>query len=210
MLDDSVTDMYYHQLPTGGPTQADVWTNLPTQRGVEDTCTGIIITPRCDFAHSKSPVVNYLPLVPLQQYLRTSACFPLIEQAIGETRDLLKSKSGRLGIAHLFDLNLPLEEIVSNLRSANTSSPERNEKHYSVSLKEFDEGWQKYVKLTGIASATELQPDEMRQFVKTKQFVHLQRDIILNNTSESFFLPPCSSGIPSFRERPDCEALWPS
>ncbi len=186
-VDDSVTDMYYLQLPTGGPTQADVWTNLPTQRGVKDICTGIIITPRCDFAHSKSPVVNYLPLVPLQQYLLTSACFPLIEQAISDTRDLLKSKSARLGIAHLFDLNVPLEEIVSILRSSNTSSSERNEKHYSTSIREFNDGWQRYVKLTDINNKDELQLDEMRQFVKNKQFMRLQRDIISNNASDSFF-----------------------
>ena len=190
-MDDTVTDMYYLQLPTGGPTQADVWSNLPTQSGVQDTCTAIIITPRCDFAHSKSPVINYLPLVPLQQYLLTSACFPLIEQAISDTRDLLKSKSGRLGIAHLFDLNVPLEEIVSNLRSSNTSSSERNERHYSTSLREFNDGWQRYVKLTDIASKEELKLDEIRQFVKNKQFARLQRDIILNNASDSFFLPPC-------------------
>jgi hypothetical protein len=189
--DDSVTDMYYLQLPTGGPTQADVWTNLPTQHGVGDTCTGMIITPRCDFAHSKSPVVNYLPLVPLRQYLLTSACFPLVEQAITDTRDFLKSKSNRLGIAHLFDLNLPLEEIVSNLRSSNTSSSERSEKHYSACLREFNDGWQRYVTLTGIASKDELKIEEIKQFVKNKQFVRLQRDIILNNSSDSFFIPSC-------------------
>ena len=189
--DDSVTDMYYLQLPTGGPTQADVWTNLPTQRGVEDTCTGIIITPRCDFAHSKSPVVNYLPLVPLRQYLLTSACFSLIEQAITDTREFLKSKSSRLGIAHLFDLNLPLEEIVSHLRSSNTSSSERSEKQYSNSLREFNDGWQRYVTLIGIASKDELKIEEMKPFVKNKQFERLQRDIILNNSSDSFFIPAC-------------------
>jgi hypothetical protein len=85
----SILESYYLRLPSGPPTQADIWEGLPAWADQEETCTGLLITPRCDFAHEKTPVVNYLPIIPLKQYVLRFAGFSYSYVQLTENRTTL-------------------------------------------------------------------------------------------------------------------------
>jgi hypothetical protein len=164
-VDNTISDMYYIQLPTGGPTQGDIWSNLPSGSGASELCDGLVITPRCDFEHSKSPVLNYLPIITLEKYLLSVACFPQIEQIIGETRDGLRGKVAALNIDYLFDLGVPIDEIQHELGDLRAKGQLAKSKPVEKAIAEFEVGIEKLKILTGLlgypqqrAATTKLRP----------------------------------------------------
>jgi hypothetical protein len=195
-LDGTIADAYYLQLPTGGPTQGDIWINLPSGADLTKLCDGIVITPRCDFAHCKSPVVNYLPIITLEKYILTTACFSLVEQYIVEKRDLLRSKSKGIGLEALFELDVPVSEIIqaaSSLEYADNDIPVR----LKALREEFNGIALQLLTATELLLEEELTMDQVRAIGTFKKFERLQRDLIRNNSVDTYFLPPCSNLIQS-------------
>jgi hypothetical protein len=137
-VDDTISDMYYAQLPTGRPTQADIWSNLPTGIGNRDTCNGLIITPRCDFVHSKSPVLNYLPIVSLEHYLLSTACFTLLEQVINDARAGLRRTAEALGVEHLLELGIPTGEVLGHIKSIQADPTQTKSRQSEKAFREFE------------------------------------------------------------------------
>lgn len=183
--------MYYIQLPTGGPTQGDIWSNLPSPTGRGEYCNGLVITPRCDFAHSKSPVLNYLPIVSLENYLLSVGCFPQIEQIIRETRDTLRSKVVPLNVESLFDLDVPIDEILDQVvRSTPPSNPPQL-RQFDKARTELEAGHQRIKQLTALLSKTQLSLSELRGAINNRRLSIIQRDLIKNNHADTYFLPPC-------------------
>lgn len=193
MEDFTINDMYYLQLPTGGPTQGDVWANMPCDSFEEKLCTGLIITPRCDFAHSKSPVINYLPIISLDKYIRTMGLYPLIEQAINETIGAIRDKSSTLMVDALFELDVPVDEIAYAAReNASSMLIQENKRHIEKAIAEFNTKYDRISLLREAMEARELSDDQVKLINKKRLTAH-QRDIIRNNSSDTYFLPPCTS-----------------
>jgi hypothetical protein len=190
-MDNTISDMYYIQLPTGGPTQGDIWSNLPSRSNESELCDGLVITPRCDFAHSKSPVVNYLPIVSLEKYLLSVACFPQIEQIIGETLDGLRGKVAALNIDYLFDLNVPIDEIQNELEQLKAKGKLAKSKQVEKAITEFDAGIEKLKGLKGLLGQPKLTWDQLTSVLVKKRLYNTQRDLIKNNHADTYFLPPC-------------------
>lgn len=196
-LDGTIADAYYLQLPTGGATQGDIWINLPAGPDGTSGCDGVIITPRCDFAHCKSPVINYLPIVSLEQYLLTIGCFSLIEQYISDTHDLLRSKSRFLGIETLFELGVPVAEILHTVGGLIHSGDERSTKRFNSAKDEFANIASKLTVARQLLLEDNLTMDQVRCIASAKRFDRLQRDLIRNNAIDTYFIPPCSNLIAS-------------
>src|SRR5688572_24126382 len=142
-VDSTIADMYYIQLPTGGPTQGDIWSSLPSGAGANKLCNGLVITPRCDFAHSKSPVVNYLPIVSLEEYLLSVACFPHIARALADTRESLRPAASVLGLDGLLDLGVPIEEIRNEVALLRPATSQARSKQIERADADFEIGHKK-------------------------------------------------------------------
>jgi hypothetical protein len=194
-VDSSIARMYYIQLPTGGPTQGDIWSNLPFANGTNQLCNGLIITPRCDFAHSKSPVLNYLPIVSLEQYLRSAACFPHIEQVLSDTRESVRSKSGPLGVESLFELDIPLDEIGRAIELQRSDPGRPHSKQYEKARLDFEIGSKKIRELSLLLQKPTLTLNEIQSSFSKKRLLSIQRDLIRNNNVDTYFLPPCTGLI---------------
>jgi len=60
---------YYDILPQPPHQTGDIWMNLPTFGLLkQDFCSGIIITPACDLANSKTETVTYLPILKIEDW----------------------------------------------------------------------------------------------------------------------------------------------
>ena len=76
--------------PNGGLTQGDVVVGL-SAHGYESVQTfGVIVTARCDFAHEKADVINYVPAVPIRDWFeRDGWRRPTIQEEDEVTKQLL-------------------------------------------------------------------------------------------------------------------------
>lgn len=60
---------YYDLLPQSPHRTGDIWSNLPTFGLLKQKfCNGIIITPACDLANSKTETVTYLPVIKVEDW----------------------------------------------------------------------------------------------------------------------------------------------
>lgn len=60
---------YYDLLPQPPHRTGDIWSNLPTFGLLKQKfCSGIIITPACDLANSKTETATYLPIMKVEDW----------------------------------------------------------------------------------------------------------------------------------------------
>lgn len=66
---------FYDVSPSIECVAGDIWSGLPlaTNTGLANTGFGLVITPACDLANCKSETLTFLPIVPLVDYLTSSA-----------------------------------------------------------------------------------------------------------------------------------------
>ena len=190
-VDHTIADMYYVQLPTGGATQGDIWGNLPSGYDENRRCKGIVITPRCDLAHSKSPVINYLPIVTVQDYLQTTGIFPALHQVLADANESLRKKGADMGLDALFELAVPIDEIAKEVRSLPPNSPQGvRQNKFTKAMADFDLLYTKILELRAVVEEPSVPIEHIRKYVPYRVLQRLQRDLIKNNTSDTYFLPP--------------------
>src|SRR5260370_1942303 len=100
-------EAYYLRLPPGSPMQGDIWSNLPLPYSVSSVCMGILITPRCDLVHDKTPFANYLPLLPLEEFMALHGSFELLEQELQDAKQALRRVAEPVHMREVVDLELP-------------------------------------------------------------------------------------------------------
>ncbi|MDR3431350.1 MAG: hypothetical protein P4L95_05495 [Rouxiella aceris] len=193
--DRAVADAYYLQLPIGRPTQGDIWTNLPFGTAPEENRNAVIITPRCDFAHGKSPVLNYLPIISLSEYVLTVGGFSLIAESAADTRDALRKQADILGIKGLMDMDMPLDELNRAVHRIIAPSETRAQQRFNTSKCEFEKQSAKIARAEALLTHNQITMAELKAFTNRKRFDRLQRDLIRNNSLDTYFLPPCQSLI---------------
>ncbi|MEM7244636.1 MAG: hypothetical protein AAF533_04800 [Acidobacteriota bacterium] len=70
-----LSEMFYKHFPIGKVSSGDIYSGLPTFGLLpQERASGIIITPACDLAQSKTPTATYLPIVSIGEYLCTRDC----------------------------------------------------------------------------------------------------------------------------------------
>jgi hypothetical protein len=194
-MDHTISDMYYLQLPMGQATQADIWSNLPSGITGSPACKGLIITPRCDFKHSKSPVLNYLPVISLMDYLLSVACFPHLERAISDARDGLRSRVRPLDLDQLFELNVPIEEIWEQANHLRVTTEVPRSKALEKADTDFETTYRKIQQLMSLLASPQLSLEQLTTALSHRQISNIQRDLIKNNSADTYFLPPCEGLI---------------
>jgi len=127
----------------------------------------------------------------LEKYLLSVACFPQIEQIIGEARDSLRGKVAALNIDYLFDLNVPIDEIQNEVGQLKAKETLAKSKQVEKAFTEFDEGIEKLKRLKRLLGETKLSWDQLHSVLNKKRLYNAQRDLIKNNHADTYFLPPC-------------------
>jgi hypothetical protein len=188
---DTIADTYYMQLPTGGVTQGDIWSHLPANTGGDSRCDGVIITPRCDFAHSKSPVLNYLPIVSLEHYLIHVACLDLLEHSRNDACENAGRKAEPIEIDNLLELGVPIKEALAIAEKVRDTWDQSEEKKKGKAYLEFVKICEKISSIDEMLKSGPMNLNEAAKLIGFKQVERVQRDIIRNNNSDTYFLPPC-------------------
>ncbi len=61
---------------------------------------GLVITARCDIAHNKAHVYNYIPIVPIGDWLRVDGARLIVEEAKKNCHEALKKMCGNIGLSY--------------------------------------------------------------------------------------------------------------
>jgi hypothetical protein len=196
-VDRSIQENYYLRLPSGPPTQADIWEGLPAWAEAEETCTGILITPRCDFAHDKTPVINYLPIISLNKYLLQFGGFGLVEQEIGRIRTNLRNTARSLGILEHLDLGLPPEMLSDLMDQGRLDISQTNATQQEKHLSDFQASSQRLAAASKLLESNVLSESDITAFTNKRELERLTRDVVRNAINDTFFLPPCTAILES-------------
>ncbi len=117
--------------PYGNLTQGSVITCAYAERYANCEVHGLVITARCDIAQNKYPVLNYLPIVTLKDWLERDGQDLLIEDArndlAGQIRNILRqaglstSLLGCVELEAIAKAHFPIEEGTKSQRKAAAS-----------------------------------------------------------------------------------------
>jgi hypothetical protein len=195
-MDAAIHQMYYLRLPSGPPTQADIWDGLPTWGGTQPFCTGILITPRCDLAHDKTAVINYLPILPLNEYLLRIGGFVVIEQELNRLKERLRQTARSLDIREVLDMGLPVDEILDLIGQGRLQTSVSNPKQLDKHIAEFRSLSELHGQLISIVDQDILSEADLALANPREVSLH-KRDVIRNKLIDTYFLPPCPPLLPS-------------
>jgi hypothetical protein len=95
----------------GKITQGTVFSCAEASRYAGCEVYGLTITARCDVAQQKYPVLNYLPLVRLKDWLRRDGLDILVEQERSEQDGRLKSILRQANLSDALPMAISLEQI---------------------------------------------------------------------------------------------------
>ena len=112
---ESVHSAYYDSLPSIQHCTGDIWRNLPSFGLTSgDHCPGLVISPSCDLYNGKTCTVNYLPIVPVNEFL---CCSDFYAEARGALLQILRGLNHGNGEALLPTDRLPSQYDTSSLHS---------------------------------------------------------------------------------------------
>lgn len=184
-----VSTAYYVRMPSGPIAQGDVWAGLPSVSS-DRLNSGIVITPRCDLAHEKSTVINYLRIVSLHDHCVEDGGIRLIEQEYQRTLDRARSILIEAKMGHLVDIGMPLQEIRDMLLQADSSGlPDgvKRSKYDSTKLSSLLSDAQRLQEMLRTQSFS---PDMLRTLIPQKAIRKYKADVIRNSIADLHFLPP--------------------
>ncbi len=187
-------EAYYIRLPSGPPSQGDLWSNLPRPYSEPAHCTGLLITPRCDLVHDKSPVINYLPVVSLNELIESQGGFALLEREIHRSRGALRQIAEFFGVSDLLDVDFPAGKILEVIeRAQESSTTDRKEKQArkEQQISSFRSCLSKIYEIEARLDKPRLLITDIESFTGAKALEKYQREAMLNRLADVHFLPPC-------------------
>jgi len=187
-------EAFYLRMPSGPPTQGDIWTGLSwwTDQGL--TCTGLIITPRCDFSHDKTPVVNYLPIVSVSEFIQSEGGFRLAHRECKKAEEAFKKTATEMRATHLVELGLSASEIEDLKRlDSTTVGADKLEKQLAT-LREHENRKKALIDALGLKRFTK---DQLKDWIPEKEVTKLVNETVRNNVSDVHFMPSCPPLLPS-------------
>jgi hypothetical protein len=201
-----IQDAYYLRLPAGPPMQGDIWRNLPLPYHDPPSGMGIVITPRCDLAHDKSPVVNYLALFELNDFLEALGGFDLLEQEFQNAKEALRRSAEPLHLSELIGLALPVDEALAAIQ-ANVEQKALELKtsvaRLQIGIREFEGCSRRVDRIRSCLGKSRLTVAEIVELAGGKAVTRYKLDVARNAVVDLHFLPPC----PPLLERPCVAAL---
>lgn len=88
--------------------------NCASVQGYESwSCSGIVMTARCDLEHDKQSVVNYLPIVPFDAWVKTEMCYLVAKRLSSDLRAKIENELRQKGVSDNILHTFPLQDIVN-------------------------------------------------------------------------------------------------
>jgi hypothetical protein len=128
----------------GKITQGTIFSCAQASRYTNCEVHGVTITARCDVAQQKYPVLNFLPLVQLKDWLRRDGLDILYEQELNERAGKLKGMLRKENLSEALPASISLDEISKvhfPLDEGTTAKKASSKKFWEflVECNEFDE-----------------------------------------------------------------------
>ena len=186
-----VETSYYVKLPSGPTAQGDIWNNLPRPFYKPPQCHGIIITPRCDLRHDKAQVINFLPILPLYEFMSVYGGFSLIEQEIHKAREAQRNAAAPLKVGALLDLEIPTSAIYELLNKQIAKEPDpKSVSRFTQLLLAFTNCSERLDQLVSQLDQVSLKEEAIAELIPDRSILKYKRDIIQNRIADLHFLPP--------------------
>jgi hypothetical protein len=183
-----VAEEYYLNFPVGEVAAGDIYADLPTFGLLPiPRAPGIVITPACDLAQSKTPTGTYLPIVSIERWLAMADCR---RRLLGGFRDLIaETKSDDL--ATLSDDEV-LRRTSDAIEKCKTGKQKARQLQRLVGLQEY---------LLGVRDNNlERAHNGYHNAMAASAYRAEIEKLIKNAYSDIHFLPPPSAGLDAFAE----------
>lgn len=194
----NIEEEYYVRFPSGDPAQGDIWNNLPLPHATPPICCGMVITPRCDLAQNKIPVVNYLPILDLDQLITSYAGFSLLDQEHKNAEGLLRKPSELLAIEHVWDLKLPPDDILRIAGDASKrlgdATPGRRLR-FEQAVASMSEILDRLGRIREAIQRSTLTSEDVLTLIPENLLKGYKRQVIRNTLGDLHFLPPCAPDL---------------
>jgi hypothetical protein len=185
MKDDPIHERYL-LLPSGPLTQGEVWSHLPSLYPPYSSSPGVVITPRCDFAHAKSLVVTYLPLISIDLLMENHGWHALLNREISKSANTLRRLAQPIGAAEWLEFGIPPEQVPGLVREHGLS--ENLSKH----LHTFESELRRLSALqSAIAAQGPIVAESVQSLLQDRDIQRYKEEIIRNSVSDVHFFPPC-------------------
>ena len=176
---------YYLSIPSGDPSQGDIWTNLPFFDFDMPLKHSLLITPRCDFAHEKAKVFNYIPATSLNDYM---VCH-------GFSRLLIEELNRKIIALHHLDiplsayafLGIGVSEKVVLEKMKDEFDP--NDKKVKKKIKKYEELIGQISSIRKVYDQKTINNSEIKAVVKDKEIKRHIDLVIRNQINDLHFLP---------------------
>lgn len=115
MTKSATPDDYYDHTPEPGHSTGDIWCGLPSYGALkQESVAGLVITPACDLANSKSETITYLPILAFEAWFAT---FSMLAEIRGATQTHWNSLQEQLKLERFTMSKVPTEAELADLRS---------------------------------------------------------------------------------------------
>lgn len=165
---------YYTLLPSSNHEPGDIWQNIPVKGlGRIKTAHAIVVTPSCDLAQGKSEVINFVPVIPISDYLLSRAFYFEAWQSVRGIFDTM----GGLKLDSRF--SLPSVEDIEAMIGLLDSKKDSTKLSQCVAFAEYA----RYAK--GVSD----NKPSVKEFIGLAKYNKLLENILRNSKSDIHFLP---------------------
>lgn len=160
---------FYKNLPSIDHETGDIWRGLPTF-GIlkKESTSAVVITPACDLSQKKTETINFLPIIPIKEYVYTKAFYPEIWKEISPAL-------GNIGFSSISPPNKfsnPLADEI--LEAAKSIEKTAKQKTLYQKLKNYH----KYI--THTENPTKAPAPEIKDIITEKKYNELLKKIVTN------------------------------
>lgn len=188
------SERFYLSMPAGGASQGDIWVHLPHYDELCADAASLIITPRCDFAHDKMSVVNYVPLISLTEYLERIGYSRILGEELAEVESGIRNIDVGEPFSDLLRIGVPYGDVIKEMhRHAGGNSQGRQK-----SLSRLKEQVDKARRICEALTQRTITRSKASELVRPKTIRKHQEKVVRNQIADLHFLAP----YPSFFSEP--------
>jgi hypothetical protein len=177
-------------MPSGEPTQGDIWTNLPYPTFNIAFKIGLLITPRCDFAHEKAKVFSYVPALDFDTYLERFGYSRILSEEINRQHNALKDLDVDLPSFSLMEIGVPVTEVLRKTR-AELLGPNEVSTKTKAHFAKFEKVVTTIKDIKRLMAKGTIAKNEAVELIRQKDILRHSEMIVRNQISDLHFMPSC-------------------
>ena len=185
---------YYITIPSGSPMQGDIWTNLPFYECDLPFRFALLITPKCDFAHEKTKVFNYIPALSINEYMSYQGYSRLLNEELNRKLNALYNLNIQLFSYALLEIGASKKDVCKKMRAECSAG----DKKTIAKIDKFEVLTKEIMLLRQLIDRHKLNKMEIESTIKEKDVKRHLDQIVRNQITDLHFLPAC----PPFLENP--------